>query len=282
MANISRQIKKSTEEIKDIMQLNLATIAESMIDQVIRNAKRLPRSKVLDSTKGVHPTGVNAYKSDLKATLSVVSSEALDQVRKEIPTAKNVKLMEDETRLLFGEFEQLPASIRKRIDNANQLLIGTQISDLEKAIFFQFGSSVASDKTIREIEFDLNEKSEKYITGNAIQAGSSVSAATAVNDARNAFFFDDKVLEEIAAFEFVNLSPVAQICKDLAGKIFPKDDPNHFRYTCPLHFNCKSWYRPILKLKKGQVPERLSPTKAGIKSIQFTENFDNMSELKDS
>lgn len=282
MANISKDIKLATNEIKNVMQLNLASIAESMIDQVIKNAKRLPRSRVLDSTKGVAPTGINTYKSDLKVTLAVVSSDALDQVRKEVPAAKNVKLMENEERLLFGEFEQLPPGIRKRIENANNLLVGTQINDLEKSIFFQFGSSVTSDKGLREIEADLDEKSQRYITGNSIQAGSSVSSANTINSARNAFFFNDDVLKNIAAFQFMNATPVAPICIDLSGGggngiIFSTKDGNHFRLTPPLHYKCTSWIRALLTLNKNQKIEKFAPsTKKIADTIQFNERIESI------
>ena len=275
MANIRKQIKNSKESIQEIMQLNLAIIAESMISQIIGKAKKLNPSQMLSATKDIKPKGIANYKSDLKATLAVVSSDALDQARKEVPKAKNVKLMEDEERLLFGEFEKLPADIRRRINNSNQLLIGTQIADLEKAIFFQFGSSVASEKSIKEIESDLNEKAETYITGNAIQAGSAVVAANVVNEARNAFFFDKKTLEEIEAFQFMNGDPVSLICNDLDGLIFDKNDPNAFRYTPPLHYNCKSWIRPILRLKKGQEIQKFKPS---TKKIEDTIQFSDMNE----
>lgn len=270
--SISKQIKDSKEETQDTMQINLAFISDSMIDQVMKNKKRLSDAQVLNSTKDIKPKGINAYKSDLKATLAVISSLALDQARSEVPMASKVKLMENEERLLFGEFEQLPSPIKKRINSSNQLLIGTQISDLEKAIFFQFGSSVSSDKSDSEIEFDMKEKAESYITGNAISAGSSVVAANMVNEARNAFFFQDDVLDQIEAFQFMNGDPVSIICNDLAGTIFAKDDPNAFRYTPPLHYNCKSWIRPILKLKSNQIIVKFKPsTKKIEETIQFSD-----------
>ena len=272
MVSINKQIKKAKDEIQDIMQLNLANIAESMIGQIINNFNKLPNSKKLDATKKIKPKGQNTYKSDLQAVLAVISSLALDQARSEVPKAKNVKLMENEERLLFGEFEKLPSDIRKRILNANRLLIGTQIADLEKALFFQFGSSVSSEKNVKEIEADLNENAESYITGNSIGAGSSVVAANVVNEARNAFFFDNKTLEEIEAFQFMNGDPVSAICNDLAGLIFDKNDPNAFRYTPPLHYNCKSWIRPIIRLKKSQKIEKFEPSTKKIKdTIQFAD-----------
>jgi len=274
MANIKKQITKSKEAIQDVMQMNLALIAESIIAKVIGKAKRLTPSQMGNAIKDISPSGINAYKSDLKAALAVVSSDALDQARTEVPAAKSVKLMENEERLLFGEFENLPPKVRKRINDANQLLIGTQIADLEKTLFFQFNSSSSAEKPIKEIESDMNEKAEKYITGSSIQAGSGVIAATTVNDARNAFFFEPEVLEEIAAFQFMNEAPVSAICKDLAGAIFPTSDPNAFRFTPPLHYNCKSWIRPILKLSKNMNVERLKPSTREIEdTIQFTESM---------
>ena len=273
MANIKKQIDKSQVAIRDVMQTNLAVIAQSIIDQIMAKARKSTPSTILNSTKNITPKGQGPYRSDLKATLAVISSDSLEQARKEVPKAKNVKLMESEERLLFGEFENLPPKIKNRINNANQLLIGTQIADLEKTLFFQFNSSATSDKPIKEIEADLNEKAEKYITGTSVQTGSALTATTTVNEARNAFFFDDKTLEEIEAFQFMNASPVSPICQDLAGQYFPKDDPNAFRYTPPLHFNCKSWIRPVLRLPKSAKVEKLAPTKTAAKSIQFDEGI---------
>ena len=150
MANIAKDIKLATDEIKNEFQVHLSVIAQAMVDQIIKNAKRLPRSQILNSTKDIHPTGIQGYKSDLKSLFSVISLDAIEQARREVPAAKDIEFIEDESSLLFGEFEKLPPGIRKTIENANNLLVGTQIDDLEKAIFFQFGSSVTSDLVVRK------------------------------------------------------------------------------------------------------------------------------------
>lgn len=275
MANIERQIKISKESIQDVMQMNLAKIAESMIDQVISRAKRLKPLQILNAIKDIKHKGISQYKSELKISMAIISADALIQARKEVPNAKNVKLMDNESRLLFGEFERLPPKIKKRINSSNELLIGTQISDLEKAIFFQFGSSVASEKNLKEIEFDLSEKSEAYIVGNSIRAGASVVAANIINEARSAFFFDDETLKEIAAFQFMNGDPVSIICNDLNGLVFDKNDPDAFKYTPPLHYNCKSWIKPILRLSKKQKIEKFKPSTKKIEdTIQFSDTIE--------
>jgi NAD+--asparagine ADP-ribosyltransferase len=81
------------------------------------------------------------------------------------------------------------------------------------------------------------------------------------------------VKEEIDAFEFVNGDPVSEVCQDLAGTVFDKDDPDLFRYTPPLHWNCKSYIRPILKGNLGnKTIEKLKPSSKKIEeTIQFTE-----------
>jgi SPP1 gp7 family putative phage head morphogenesis protein len=266
-----KQISKSKEVIQEVMQLNLAVIADSIISKIIRNAKKATKSNMINAIRNIKASGLQNYKSDLLASLAVISSESLDQARKEVPNKKKIKLMENEERLLFGEFDNLPPKLRKKVKTSTDLTVSTQISDLEKAIYFQYTSSLASGKNIDEIKFDLDDKAESYITGNAIQAGSAVMAANIVNQTRSEFLFNSEVSEEIEAYEFINGDPVSPICSDLAGTIFRKDDPNAFRYTPPLHYNCKSWIRPILKLKKNSKVSSLDSqvTKTGKKSIQF-------------
>ena len=133
-----KQIKMGSVELRQVMQINLKFISDSMIKQLMVKARKLKDSKILDATKGLQPKGLRAYNSDLEATISVIASEALDQVRKEVPKAKKVKLSENEERLLFGEFENLPAKTRKRMEVENKALIGTQVDDLEKNLFFTF------------------------------------------------------------------------------------------------------------------------------------------------
>ena len=271
--NISKDIEKAALQIKDVMQMNLATITDDMISQIMVNYRKSTPSTQINSTKNIKQRGVNKYKQEILASMSTVSFDAFQQVRTEVPAAKNVKLMENEERLLFGEFEKLPTAVQKRLKLSSQQLIGAQMADLEKAIFFQFGSSIVNTDSAKEIQADMEDKAEKYITGPAVTSGSTLNAANTVNEARNAFFFDDQVLEEIEAFQFMNGDPVSPICQWLAGKIFPKNHPNHLRFTPPLHYNCKSWIRPILTLKKSQKVEKLNPPKTAKESIQFRESF---------
>lgn len=271
-----RQIKEAGKIIRELMITSLEEISSGLIKKIMSRVNDLSDANKLNAIKDLQVPGVNSYKEKLQEALAIISGEALAQARKEVPKKKSVKLAEftDEGRLLFGEFEKLPLKIRKQIKTRNELLIGTQIADLEKAIFFQFTSSAPSTDSMRQLEFDLKESADDFIYGNSIAVGALSTSSSVVNEVRTAFFFDDEVLSEIEAFIFVNGDPVSEICQELAGQIFPKDDPNLFRYTPPLHYNCKSTIEPILSGELGnKEPQLLEPSKKAIDSIQFGENL---------
>ncbi len=278
--NISKDIEKASKNLKFIMQDNLSSIAGNMISQVMTNYRQLGSTKKIDATKNIKKVGEKNYQNEILTATSLISANSLEQASKEVPKAKNVKLAEKIPSIKLGEFEKLPPKVRNSLKRNSELLIGTQLADLEKVLFFQFNTSLRNDVSENQIENEMIESAEKYIEGNAINAGASVVAANVVNDARQAYFFEDEVLEEIDAFQFVNGDPVSPICNELAGTVFSKNDPNLQKYWTPLHYNCKSWMRPILK---GNLPkvknskgeygktEKFTPSKAAQKSIQFSE-----------
>jgi SPP1 gp7 family putative phage head morphogenesis protein len=134
----------------------------------------------------------------------------------------------------------------------------------------------AEDETdsLEQIQADLNDSAIGWLDGTALETGASLNASTIINSARNAFFFDDQVLEEVEAFEFVNGDPVTEICQDLNGTVFAKDDPAADRYMPPLHWNCKSYIVPILKGNLGNKEiEKLKPSNKRLDAmVQFDEH----------
>lgn len=248
------------------MANGLASIGDDLINQVRIAMKSLTSSNRLDALHGLSPSGVNQYKADLLDAMALVALDAIDNARKEVPKAKKVKLS-------IQNVDKLPAKLRDKIKTRNQLLVGKQVGDLQKVIEFAYAQNEDTTDSDSLIIQDMKDSAVGFIEGTAIDAGASLTAANTINDAREAFFFDDEVLQEIDAFEFVNGDPVTPICQDLAGTIFAKDDPNMFRYTPPLHWNCKSYIQPILSgdLGKRKI-EELKPSTAKLESqIQFSE-----------
>lgn len=279
-ANIKKQIKEAQDVLKEVMRDNLADIGADLIAQVVARLKSLPESRRFDALAGLEPVGVLKYKQALQTALALIAADAIAQARKEIPKAKNVKLAELEPSLKLGEFEKLPPDIRARIQRFIQALVGKQTADLVGAVNFQFQHSVDTTDSLATIESDLSDEVGSYVEGNSVDAGAGVAAAQTVNEARNAFFYDEETLQEIDAFIFTNGDPVSEICTALAGTVFSKDDPDAARYQPPLHFNCKSYIVPVLKgnlndaLKKaGQDDvEKLDPPRSAKDSIQFHEH----------
>lgn len=257
------------------MQENLSLIADGLINQVRINLDKAIPSQRVNAFNGVEPTGVQTYQADVLNALSVIAAEAIEMARKEVPKAKKVKLSEKEIQL--SEFDDLPPDIQKKLKQQAKYLVGTQVGDLLKNLFFQFDSSVDSTDSVNLVVDDLYAAGEDYIQSAAITTGSLSIAGKVVNDARNAFFFNDEVLEEISAFEFYNGDPVSEVCQDLAGTVFSKDDPNSFRYTPPLHFNCKSTILPILS--GDPKAEEISDLKPSTKRIEDTIQFDEQNDL---
>lgn len=282
---IKQDIKDATEAFKIIMQENLSEIASAMIEQVMSGYRNLPESQRFNAIKDVSAKGVNAYKEKMLEAMSVVAYDSIQKARKEVPKKKDVRLTEiDEDAIQLGEFDKLPADMQKRIKSMLNLLVGTQIGDLEKSVFFQYQSSVDSTDSEAQVKKDLEDSAAEFIGGNSINGGASAYASQVVNEARLAFFIDDEVSKEVEAFEFVNEDPVSPICNDLAGTVFSKDDPNLNRYWPPLHFNCNSWIRPILVGNlKGREVDELKPSNKKLEDyIQFSEQQINtiLNEIK--
>lgn len=259
--------------LAQIMRDHLTPIADDLIKQVMGKARRLTPSQKLQALTGLTPHGVLNYKDALKTSLAVMALDALDHARKEVPNKKNIRLCENEGTLTFAEFDRLPPSLQKKIKTQTDLLVGKQIGDLQKVIEFAYTTTEEETDSDDQIESDLNDSAVDWLDSTSMDAGAELTAAKTINNARNAFFFEPDVLEEIEAFQFNNGDPVTPICQDLAGTIFPKDDPESDQYTPPLHWNCKSFITVILvgNLGDREINKLRPSTSALADTIQFGE-----------
>lgn len=269
-------IKNAASILEEVMALGLASIGEAMVNTVIGRARGLTPSQRFKAIKDLPTTGAQDYKNNILETLSEIALKAINEARKEIPAAKKIKLVEEIESIQLATttiFEKLPKDLQKIVKAQIDLLTGTQIADLEKTIAYQYTDSVDTTEDMDVLKDDLRTAAMEYIDGASVRAGAGLVASKIVNESRSAFFFDKEVLEEVDAFEFVNGDPVTEICDDLNGTVFAKDDPNMFRYTPPLHWNCKSYIRPVLKGKLGNREiEKLKPSTKKIEDqIQFSE-----------
>ncbi len=277
--NVKKDIKEAKEVLRDLMQESLANIAEDFIDKIMKNYSNASASQKVNSAKNVEMSGINAYRKELLEAMAIISADALEKARLEIPSKSKTKLAEwDEDALRLGQFESLPSKVKKRLNNQANILTESQAADLKKVILFQFSSSVDSTDSEQLIRYDIFESAGDFIKGPTTEAGSGVIGARVINEARQAFFFDDEVLEDIEAFVFMNDVPETPICEDLSnggqGKVFSADDPGFLRYTPPLHYNCDSYILPVVKGNlDGREIEKLQPSDPALEAyIQFKEN----------
>ena len=265
-------MKEAAVSLQEIMTEHLTEISAEMVRQFMA---RWRAGK--ESVAEVKWPGEMSYYDDIKTALTLLATDAINSARKEVPAAKNIKLGHVEEGIQFAAttviFSALPTEVQNYIIKQTQLLVGSHLGDLEKNLKFQYADSFGTTDSEGTMEDDLSNVCVEFIEGNSVRAGANLLSSKTVNESRSAFFMDDDVLEELDAFEFVNGDPVTPVCQDLAGTIFAKDDPNMFRYTPPLHWNCKSYIQPILKGKLGKRDiDRLKPsTKKLEDSIQFSD-----------
>lgn len=231
-----RQITDDTKAMRKLMEANTKKMGEALVGRIMRRLSNTSEAQRMTAIKDQKIMGTAAYKAELLDELANISDKALRRARSEVPKKQRVEL---------AEFERLPKDVQKRLKAEADLIVQTQAKDLEKAVFFQFRSSMDQEDSF--VESDLNGTVEDYSTSPSVVAAAGNTTARVINESRNAFFFDDEVLEDIQAFKFNNPDPISPICKNLSGRIFDKDDPESAAYMPPLHHNCKSYITPILR-----------------------------------
>ena len=105
-----------------------------------------------------------------------------------------------------------------------------------------------------------------------------------VNATRNAVFQTPEVFEEIDSFIIVNPSPDAPICKNLAGRVFSKEEYKT-QDLPPYHHNCETTVRAQLKGQsniKPVSPIGLAPTgtEDQVATILKSKTFDESTDTE--
>jgi hypothetical protein len=244
---ISKNIQAAKEVLHPVMQENLKAAGEKMVAKIMRNWKDASDSAKINASKNVSASAPG-YNQAILDTVTPIAAAAVQSARREVPKASKVQLSGEnaEATIKFAAsdeiaFEDLPAAVQKLLKQKSQLLVDTNLADLEKAVLFRFQSSVGSTDSPSILESDLNEAVDDIVEWSGIETAAMNAASAIVNESRNAFFFDKEVLDSIESFTFTNGDPVSLICQDLAGTTFAADDAEAARYFPPLHHNCKSY-----------------------------------------
>lgn len=242
LADPKKAIKDDSAIYLEIMQRHLEKIGKIAIQKMTKDWKSSPDGQKVSVANDIQFSGLADYKKELLQAMVDASDRALKEVRKTVPSKKNIRL---------AEFDSLPSGIKKRLKMLSDLVLDAQISDMNKALAFGYMSSMGSTDSEMLLFQDLEEKMTKMVFGPSVTTGAANLSSEVVNESRQAFFYDDEVFDQIESFTFINNDPVSPICQSLAGVTFDKNDPDLDRYRPPLHHNCKSTLMPNLVNRKG-------------------------------
>lgn len=276
---ITSQAVKISDDIRKALEFSSA----KYINDVMARYRQLPESRKQNATGKVKMGGVNNLKKDLKRALTETIVLSIDMARSEIPAKKDIELNNHDRDMLrmttkygdiseikLNDFSKLPTHIQVLIAKQADLISEASLADLKARIDFSFSSIETKSSDENVIQQSMEEDAEEFSSSNRINTKGTNSSALMVNEGRDTFFFEPDVLDEIHSFTFVNIAPVAAICKELAGTTFNTNDAESLRYSPPLHHNCKSYLRANLKISKGLGAlevSTLSPSATAKKSI---------------
>lgn len=253
--NIEIVGKEMSAIMADQMRLRGVKLVSEMMS-IWRNAQKSQRMEQVNRLK---VPGKNEYKKIISSLLAEVYVQATAGVKKEL-SAGGLKLAEE------SEIRNLPAESKAAGSSQADLITESQDADLRKNLFFSFTSKADTLPTEAQMNANLLNVVEKYVTGSSIKLAGPNAVANAVNLARNAVFQQKETLEKIESFIFQNPSPDAPICVELTGRVFTKEEYIISDKLPPLHHNCNSWIVAQVAGKVGNKP--ISP--AGL-SIQGTD-----------
>ena len=253
-------ILETTKLARALMQAELKIIGQSIVNQLITKFTKLPYSQSLKAISQVEPKGTLRYKQAMMEFLTEVAGQATLQAASEVKvefseSEKSLKLAKQKVR-----FDKLPKATRDRITIETQLLVGTQLADLEKNLFYAYASQAPGSDSAKIMQAELEDTLDNYLGGPSVVVASGNTSARVINDARNAFFFTDDVLDKIESFTSVNPDPVAEICIELQNVTVLPEDPMLEVYSCPRHPNCRSVWVPNLKTSKDNPKASGIPT----------------------
>ena len=180
----------------------------------------------------------------------------------------------DKVNLIFGDY--LTPAQKKAIQAKVEVFSETQKNDVIKSVDLQYQNSLlyAEDD---ELEQDMIDASDKIISGPMTTAGPDVQASGVVNDGlmEAAEKYSEETGDQIVSYTYIAKDDdrTTDLCRELDGMTLSATDPNVFKYSPPLHFNCRSYMQVNTSRTKNnpQITKIPKLTKAAQQQMQFSE-----------
>ena len=233
-ASVGKNIEKVGKELTSVMAENMRARGEELVQKMMTIWRNAPRSKRMSEVNKLQVPGKADYKKIISGHLADVYVQSTNGVKKEL-ASNGLKLAEP------SEIRDLPAESKATGASQADLLVESQDADIRKNLFFSFTSKADVLPTEEQMNANLLNVVDEYVTGASIRTAGPNAVANAVNLARNAVFQQKSTLDQIESFIFQNPSPEALICKELTGRVFTKQEYVVSNKLPPLHHNCNSW-----------------------------------------
>ena len=278
---IERDIDKNAKVLREGMR----PILDKYIRDVMNKWEKLSDSQKGRAIEGVKIGGQAKLRQALRVSYIQTATDALEMVRSEVPSKSDVKLKDwDEESLAklsegkkykLNDFSKLPKHVQIILNQRAELDSDRQSRDGTELVAFQFTSSLSSTNDPNVLRQDMVGVANDFIEGGKIDLAAANTTSFLINESRNSFLFDDEVQEDVVSYTYVNPSPVAQICKELAGRTFPVTNSEFRRFQPPNHHNCKSYISANLKTLKNPPeitdPEGVAVSRSALDSITLGE-----------
>lgn len=250
-----RDIEKAGNELASEMQRDLSNRADMYIKNVLKRFEaNKSRTEVLDTAI----PGQKRYKDMISEFLAPLSIDATQIAAKELGLSKENFADDDNIK---KDFKKLPKTTQAQIKTEVDILVGSQDADLRKAVLFAFNTKVGDTDSLDRLSKQMKESSARYINGPGTNVAAANAASFVVNTSRNNLFGSDQGLEASESFIITNPSPVASICKNLAGRVISKEEFLTGDLP-PYHHRCNTFVRVQRVGKKGNKivdPRGLTP-----------------------
>lgn len=267
------RIEKGAEKLEEILDRNLRSISSSIVEQAVKHRENSSKSEKLRAPKQYKKPGLVAFRKELVEELARQYNEAVEQVRSENKSFRNIKLSETAKRINLSEKEKLSKAGLTRISGIAELLSDENVGELTRAVNLQYTQSVETVEGVTQFNQRLQDASDKKLNSGIVKTGSLLNSSNILNVARRDFFKEMEKTEEVESYTWVNFDPVSEICKALSGITLPVGHPDVDTYWPLLHHNCKTYVTVNTKRTKGNpTPQNgFVPTKGQAATITLAE-----------
>ena len=247
-------IESGNDLLKEIIDFHMPKIKKTYNDQIFFAWDILGEDeKYLATDDLIIPVAIyGEFLKDMEQGLAEIASFTIDDTAAQIDL-KVLTLSEPKfKRTKLNKLNTIPTSVRKRVEKQSELFTDSIIADYKKDVMFIYDQNWQLKK--KEVETLLDQGYLTFISAKKIENAIESQSAQVVNETRNAVFTSPEAKEQGLVFEFWNPNDNSStpLCRFLNGTLFYSDDPYFDYFTCPLHYNCRSTFIPLLKIPNGK------------------------------